>query len=80
MSIWKNKQGMFFIFILLTLTVKSFFFTLYHEHQKEIISYLESTPNLCVDLKKKYISYTAIKVAKKIFQKSLTFYETNLTQ
>ena len=48
MIIWKNEQTMFYIHFANS-NLKVIFFTLHLEHQKEIISYLESTQKkLCV--------------------------------
>ena len=67
-----------FYFHFANFSLKSHFFTLYHEHQKEIISCLESTQNLCVQ----YHFHTVMtvnKVAKnQIFQKKFKFISTQL--
>ena len=49
MSIWKNEQIIFFSYFANS-NLKVIFLTLNLEHQKEIISNLESTQNMCVQL------------------------------
>ena len=70
---------MFFYLHFAKSNLKVIFFTLYLEHQKEIISCLESIQNLCVQ--KHFHTVMTVKNAARnqFFLKNLALYEPDLT-